>query len=174
MGGSTFIVFRTHALQGYNLLEAPAEPLTQMQERRIVKFGESFVLHPNMLTLGATFEYVHMPVDLECQIEGRSSWARLGLQIATANSVEPGFKGVLTLELTNVGTIPLTLWPGVRIAQLVFRRAEPPLEPVDAGTARKYRCPVGPEFSKLDTDRDIGFIRALEARVHSVTHSRSS
>jgi len=94
-----------------------------------------------------------MPSNLECQVEGRSSWARVGLQIATASSVEPGYKGVVTLELSNVGTVPLNIMPGIRIAQLVFHYADPPLE--DAyGTNRKYKCAVGPEFSKVFSEDD--------------------
>ena len=106
-----------------------------------------------MLALGCTFEYVCVPFDLECQVEGRSSWARLGLQIATATSVEPGFKGVLTLELSNLGTIPIELYPGVRIAQLFFHDATPQVEDAYGGT-RKYRCPVGPQFSLIANDKD--------------------
>jgi dCTP deaminase len=86
-------------------------------------------------------------------VEGRSSWARLGLQVATANSIEPGFKGVITLELSNVATVPLELMPGIRIAQLVFRKVEPVVENPYSGK-RKYRCPIGPEFSRLQEDFD--------------------
>jgi dCTP deaminase len=103
-----------------------------------------------------------MPADLEAQVEGRSSWARVGLQIATATSVEPGFKGVLTLELSNVGTIPLQLYPGVRIAQLFFRDANPPAADAYSGQ-RKYECAIGPEFSKICNDRDgLVFARPIE------------
>lgn len=149
-----FIVFRQHTL-GYFAPQKPESGLLrEMQERLIVRFGSGFVLHPGSLALGSTFEYVCLPSDVECQVEGRSSWARLGLQIATANSVEPGFKGVLTLELSNIGTIPIKLYPGVRIAQLVFRMADPPADNAYGGD-RKYTCPVGPEFSSIQRDRDF-------------------
>jgi dCTP deaminase len=128
--------------------------LKKMQERHVARFGHYFILHPRSLALASTFEYVCIPPDLECQVEGRSSWARIGLQIATANSVEPGFKGVLTLELSNVGTIPIELYPGVRIAQLVFHDAKPPVSHPYHGS-RKYRCPVGPEFSRLQAENDL-------------------
>ena len=151
--GNQFIVFRMHTFSVFSAYRTPAANLRRRQERQVVRFGTPFVLHPGTLALGATFEYVRMPPDLECQVEGRSSWARLGLQIATANSVEPGFKGVLTLELSNVGTMPLELYPGVRIAQLVFRDATPRLAAA-YGEERKYRCPVGPEFSQVHDDPD--------------------
>lgn len=151
--GNQFIVFRAHRFGIFAPAGvSPIEP-RQIQERQVIPFGGYLVLHPGMLVLGCTFEYVSMPIDLECQVEGRSSWARLGLQVVTASAVEPGFKGVITLELSNVATVPLTLMPGIRIAQLVFRRAEPPVK--DAyGEDRKYRCPIGPEFSRLREDYD--------------------
>lgn len=148
-----FIVFRMHTFGVFKPYNTPRPQLRIMQERQIVKFGTPFVLHPGMLALGCTFEYICLPSDIECQVEGRSSWARLGLQIATATSVEPGFKGVLTLELSNLGTIPIQLYPGVRIAQLFFHDAKPKVADAYGGT-RKYKCPVGPQFSLIADDKD--------------------
>jgi dCTP deaminase len=151
--GNQFIIFRPHAFSTFDPFDKTQSLATlhQMQERRIVSLGTPFVLHPHSIALGATLEYVSIPPDIECQVEGRSSWARLGLQVATATTVEPLFRGVITLELSNVGTIPIKLYPGVRIAQLVFRIAKPPVEEPFAG---KYLCPIGPQFSKLAFDRD--------------------
>jgi len=160
--GNQFIVFRMHAIGLFEPYSMPAARLRTMQERQVVKFGRSFVLHPGMLALGSTFEYICLPSDLECQVEGRSSWARLGLQIATATSVEPGFKGVLTLELSNLGTIPIELHPGVRIAQLFFHDAAPEIADAYAGI-RKYECPVGPQFSRITQDKD-GKVFSCEAK----------
>lgn len=148
-----FIVFRMHTFGLFQPFSTPSAQLRIMQERQVIKFGKPFVLHPGMLALGCTFEYICLPSDIECQVEGRSSWARLGLQIATATSVEPGFKGVITLELSNLGTIPIELYPGVRIAQLFFHDAKPKINEAYSGT-RKYRCPVGPQFSLIANDRD--------------------
>ena len=108
--GNQFIVFRKHMLGTFRPIDASGD-LKKMQERQIIRYGNPFVLHPGMLALGSTFEYFKIPSNLCCAVEGRSSWARLGLQIATATTVEPGFKGVLTLELSNVGTIPIELSP---------------------------------------------------------------
>lgn len=155
--GNQFIVFRTHLLGAFDTDELRGK-LRHVQERHIVPFGNSFVLHPGVLALGATFEYISMPPDLECQIEGRSSWARVGLQIATANSVEPLFQGVLTLELANVGTIPLRLYPGVRIAQLVFHDALPKVKTM-SNQERKYQGSIGPEFSRIHQDKDMVVFR---------------
>jgi len=151
--GNQFIVFRMHRFGIFEPYSTPRAKLRIMQERQVVEFGNNFVLHPGMLALGSTFEYISLPSDLECQVEGRSSWARLGLQIATATSVEPGFKGVLTLELSNLGTIPIELYPGVRIAQLFFHDAKPKVTDAYGGT-HKYTCPVGPQFSLIANDKD--------------------
>lgn len=151
--GNQFIVFKMHnfgVFQPYN--EEISSRLRKMQERQIVRFGQEFILHPGMLALASTFEYLCVPSDLECQVEGRSSWARVGLQIATASSIEPGFKGVLTLELSNVGTIPIELYPGFRVAQLFVHEAKPPVSQANAG--RKYQCPIGPQFSRIYDDQD--------------------
>ena len=96
--GNQFIVFRAHRFGIFAPMGLENNDPRNIQERQIMKFGEHFVLHPGVLILGSTFEYLALPNDLECQVEGRSSWARMGLQIATASSVEPGFKGVVTLD----------------------------------------------------------------------------
>lgn len=155
--GTQFIVFKPHVFGEFEPSQLQ-EKLRRVQERHIVSFGNPFVLHPGMLALGSTFEYVSMPGNLECQVEGRSSWARVGLQIATANSVEPLFKGVITLELSNVGTIPLVLYPGLRVAQLVFHEARPKSH-ARPGEKRKYHISVGPEFSRLHLDGEFGVLR---------------
>ncbi len=149
-----FIVFRTHRFGIFEPvgISTKLQP-RKIQERQVIPFGDPLVLHPGVLVLACTFEYVSIPGDLECQVEGRSSWSRLGLQVATASSIEPGFKGVITLELSNVATVPLTLMPGIRIAQLIFRKVDPPVENPYSGN-RKYRCPIGPEFSRLYEDYD--------------------
>ncbi len=151
--GNQFIAFKSHRFGIFEPFGKRSYDPRVIQERQIMRFGEPFVLHPGVLILGATFEYVSIPSDIECQLEGRSSWARLGLQVATASSVEPGFKGVITLELTNVGTVPLTLIPGLRIAQLVFHEASPPVENAYSGE-KKYRCPTAPQFSRIHEDYD--------------------
>ena len=73
--------------------------------------------------------------------------------IATACNVDPGFKGCITLELVNSGEAPLVLYPGVRIAQLVFHHADGKAK-YDEG---KYDCPVGPQFSRINHDKEIVF-----------------
>lgn len=92
---------------------------------KILQKRESFILHPNEFVLGATLEYVSLPVDLAARLEGRSSWGRLGVLIhATAGYIDPGFRGNITLELKNMGKVPIPLFPGVRVGQLSFFQVE--------------------------------------------------
>lgn len=152
--GNQFIVFRMHRLESYpGRRRSGFADVRRIQERHVLRYGETFVLHPGALALASTLEYLSMPADLECQVEGRSSWARVGLEVATATAVEPGFRGVVTLELSNVGTVPLSLSPGLRISQLVFREAAPAVR-LD-GRSHKYHYSVGPEFSRLEQDPDL-------------------
>jgi len=151
--GNQFIVFRLHMGELLNPFALTDTQLRGLQERRVVRFGQKFVLHPGQMALGCTFEYLQIPSDLEGQVEGRSSWARVGLQVATATCIEPGFSGVVTLELANVGPMPLDLFPGVRVAQIVLRDVEPAVKEAYAGR-RKYFRPIGPQFSRLTRDED--------------------
>ncbi len=92
----------------------------QKHERYEAPFGQNFLLHPGMLALVPTLEWIKLPANLQGIVTARSSWAREGLSIATASLIHPGYKGVITLELANLGQIPLSLYPGLRIAQIAF------------------------------------------------------
>lgn len=82
---------------------------------------EAFILHPGEFVLGSTFEFVTLPEDIAARLEGKSSLGRLGLLThSTAGFVDPGFQGHVTLELSNTATLPIKLWPGMKIGQLCF------------------------------------------------------
>ncbi len=88
---------------------------------------EAFILHPGEFVLGSTLEVVTLPDDLAARVEGKSSLGRLGLLThATAGFVDPGFSGHVTLELANVATLPIKLYPGMKIGQLCFFRLSSP------------------------------------------------
>jgi dCTP deaminase len=90
---------------------------------------EPFILHPGEFVLGSTLEVVSLPDDLAARVEGKSSLGRLGLLThATAGFVDPGFSGHVTLELANVATLPIKLYPGMKIGQLCFFRLSSPAE----------------------------------------------
>ena len=90
---------------------------------------EPFILHPGEFVLGSTYEVVSLPDDVAARVEGKSSLGRLGLLThATAGFVDPGFSGHVTLELANVATLPIKLYPGMKIGQLCFFRLSSPAE----------------------------------------------
>ena len=87
------------------------------------------MIHPGEFVLGRTLEWVELPDDIVARIEGKSSLGRLGLIVhATAGFVDPGFKGTLTLEITNLTRVPIKLYPGLLIAQLSFMALDAPAE----------------------------------------------
>jgi len=90
----------------------------QLTNAEFVRFGRNYVLHPGGFVLSITMEWLRLPGDLAAYVIGKSSWGRRGLIIATATSVHPGFKGCLTLELSNVGELPIEISPGSKICQI--------------------------------------------------------
>ena len=90
---------------------------------------EPFILHPGEFVLGSTYEIVTLPDDVAARLEGKSSLGRLGLLThSTVGFIDPGFSGHVTLELSNVATLPIKLWPGMKIGQLCFFRLSSPSE----------------------------------------------
>lgn len=96
----------------------------QKLERHEIIFKQRLLLHPGTLALVPTLEWVKLPGSLQGVVTARSSWAREGLNIATASFINPGYQGIITLELTNLGQIPMAIYPGVRIAQMAFYTIE--------------------------------------------------
>ena len=112
---------------------------------------EPFILHPGEFVLGSTYEVCTLPDDVAARVEGKSSLGRLGLLThATAGFVDPGFSGHVTLELANVATLPIKLYPGMKIGQLCFFRLSSPAEH-PYGSAKygsRYQGQRGPTPSK--------------------------
>lgn len=96
----------------------------QKHERYEIPFNEKFLLHPGSLVLMPTLEWVKLPPNLHGSVTARSTWAREGLSIATAIFVEPSYQGIVTLELANLGEIPIAIYPGMRVAQIAFSYVE--------------------------------------------------
>lgn len=162
--GKQFILFKDH-LHGSltpRISETEAN-LKLYQEEIVIPIHQKIILHPGQFIVGSTLEYVALPSDLEAQIEGRSSWARLGLLIATATTIHPLFKGVVTLELSNHGTIPLELYPGLKIAQIIFHLTETPVTPIQDQC--KYAFSIGPGFTRIHKDKYIDYF-CQEKRGH--------
>jgi|GEM_PF-430978 len=91
-----------------------------------VPVGDYLILHPRQFVLGVTLEWLRLPAHLCASVIGRSAWGRDGLIVATATMIHPRYAGVLTLELTNLGEIPIRLYPGVTIAQLLVQTIDRP------------------------------------------------
>jgi dCTP deaminase len=142
-----FRVFENHR---YPHIDPAAEQpdLTRLVE---TQGDEPFILHPGEFVLASTYEVVSLPDDIAARLEGKSSLGRLGLLThSTAGFIDPGFSGHVTLELSNVATLPITLWPGMKIGQLCFFRLSSPAEH-PYGSARhgsRYQGQRGPTPSR--------------------------
>jgi dCTP deaminase len=125
-----------------------------------LKPRQMFYLHPNAFALASTLEFLHLPDNLSARIEGRSSWGRLGLQIhSTAGYVDPGFSGVITFELTNAGSLPIALKPGLRIGQICFlRMSRASRLSYGQKAGMKYQGATGPQTSRLYKDPELSQI----------------
>lgn len=121
--GNDFIVTRRGNLASIDPAREDIKE-SRHQTRHYVNFGDSFYLHPNELVLAGTLEYFRLPKSVAGAVTSRSSWGRAGLVIATATAVHPGFTGSITLELVNLGEVPLVLYPGLPVAQLVLSGCE--------------------------------------------------
>ena len=120
-----FRVFENHLYPHID----PAEE--QADLTRLVETGpdEAFILHPGEFALASTYEVITLPDDIAGRLEGKSSLGRLGLLThSTAGFIDPGFSGHVTLELSNVATLPIKLWPGMKIGQLCLFRLSSPAE----------------------------------------------
>ncbi|MCA1706313.1 MAG: dCTP deaminase [Actinobacteria bacterium] len=150
--GTEFLLLRRTQRPGLEPGAHSQREVDEMQERVIVPFGEKLWLHPTHFVLAATLEFLRLPADMGAYVGGRSSWGRVGLIVATAVFVHPGFRGCLTLELVNDGDSPIALSPGVRIAQLAIHWLEEPA-PERAGEEEKYLAPVRPQPSRLASEQ---------------------
>jgi dCTP deaminase len=121
----SFRVFRNNRYP-YIDVRAPQPDLTELLT---IQDDEPFILHPGEFVLGQTLEWVELPNDLVARLEGKSSLGRLGLLIhSTAGYVDPGWKGNLTLELSNVANLPIALYHGMRIGQISFFEMSSPVD----------------------------------------------
>ena len=122
-------------------------------QRTFRDFGESFVLYPGSFVLGCTFEYLRLPLDVCAELNGRSSLGRAG--IAIRGFLQPGYMGVLTLELVNDSGTTLVLEPGMRVAQLTFFEVDPPAGAAYfAPGAAKYLAATGAQVTRVAEEND--------------------
>ena len=142
-----FLVFRNHTMGHIDV----RQDLTDLTEQVEVIGDEPFILHPGEFVLGSTSERVALPDDLVARLEGKSSLGRLGLLIhSTAGYVDAGWDGQLTLELSNVASLPITLYAGMKIGQISFVQMTTAADnPYGSGVlGSKYRGQEGPRPSR--------------------------
>ena len=142
-----FRVFENHRYPHIDPAVEQAE-LTRLVEPQ---GDEPFILHPGEFVLASTYEVVTLPDDVAARLEGKSSLGRLGLLThSTAGFIDAGFSGHVTIELSNVATLPIKLWPGMKIGQLCFFRLSSPAEaPYGSGaTGSRYQGQRGPTPSR--------------------------
>ena len=147
----TFRVFENHK---YPLIDpkAPQEDLTTEVSATV---DQPFILHPGEFVLGSTLEVVGLADDIVARLEGKSSLGRIGLLIhSTAGFIDPGFRGQVTLELSNVANLPIAIYPGMKIGQVSFYQLTTPAEnPYGSpGAGSKYQGQAGPTPSRIHHD----------------------
>jgi dCTP deaminase len=149
--GPAFRIFRNFGRDVIDVKES-LENLTELVE---IEDGHALVLHPGEFVLGATAERIRIGTDLVGRLEGKSSLGRLGLLIhSTAGFIDPGFEGTVTLELSNVATLPIKIYPGMRIGQISFLQMTTEADrPYGSGElASKYQGQIGPTPSRYRLD----------------------
>ncbi len=142
--------FRLFDNHKYSVID-PAQEQPDLTRLVEVAPDEAFILHPGEFVLGSTFEVVSLPDDISARLEGKSSLGRLGLLThSTAGFIDAGFSGHVTLELSNVATLPITLWPGMKIGQLCFFQLSSPAENPYGSSASgsRYQGQRGPTPSR--------------------------
>jgi len=147
----SFRVFRNNRYP-YIDVRSPQPDLTELLK---IEDEEPFILHPGEFVLGQTIEWVEIPDDLVARLEGKSSLGRLGLLIhSTAGYVDPGWKGTLTLELSNVANLPIALYYGMKIGQISFLEMSGAVERPygSAGLGSKYQGQSEPTASAFFED----------------------
>jgi dCTP deaminase len=159
----SFRVFRNNRYP-YIDVRSPQPDLTELLN---VNDEEPFVLHPGEFVLGQTIEWVELPNDLVARLEGKSSLGRLGLLIhSTAGYVDPGWKGKLTLELSNVANLPIALYFGMKIGQISFFEMSSPVDRPygSSGLGSKYQGQSEPTASAYFEDFERGRRRGASRR----------
>lgn len=128
---------------------------SNMMKDVVVKTSEAFMLQPGDFVLATTMESLTLPDDLLARLEGRSSLGRLGIVVhSTASVFDPGWHGMIVMELGNMGRMPVALYPGMRICALTFEELSSPVDvPYDKKKSAKYLGQNRPEASKIADDR---------------------
>ena len=151
--GNSFRVFN-HSVFPY-IDPNSSKPITDMMKEVKVKKGQSFILQPGDFVLATTMESFKLPDNLLARLEGRSRLGRLGIVVhSTASIFEPGWDGVVVMELGNLGRMPVALYPGMRVCALTFEELTSPVDvPYNKKKSAKYINQTTPLPSKIGEER---------------------
>lgn len=151
--GDEFIIFKKQNLPYIDPLDE--NEVDDYSEN--IKVDDEFILHPGRFALGTTIERIEIPDYMIAEVEGRSSLGRLAIIVhATAGLCDPGYKGRVTLELSNLGSAPVILRPEMRICQLKMMYLNSPAEvPYGEERGSKYQDQDGPTSSKIGDDPEF-------------------
>jgi dCTP deaminase len=122
--GRWFVTMRQTTETSIDTVQTPRSNINKISKQHFVPFGEVFVLHPNRFVLATTIEWIRLPAARAAFVVGKSSLGRRGIIIETAAGVHPGFSGCISLEVANVGEIPVKLTAGMMIGQLFVHQVE--------------------------------------------------
>ena len=145
--GKTLRVFRNSRIPYIDV----KQELPDLTEKVEIDEVNPFYLHPGEFALGVILEKVCLPSDIAARLDGKSSLGRLGLLVhSTAGWVDPGWRGHLTLELSNVSGSPITLYYRMRVSQISFLQLTTPAQrPYGSGSLdSKYQDQTEPEPSR--------------------------
>jgi dCTP deaminase len=147
-------VFRIFESGVHGVIDTQKNVAKEFTKEIIVKKGSAFIMQPGDFVLGTTIEDVEIPDDLVGGLEGRSSIGRLGIIVhSTAATIDAGWRGHITLELANMGKLPVALYPEMRICSISFEQLSSPAEvPYYKKKAAKYVGQIGPGESKIDEE----------------------
>lgn len=150
--GKHFRVFN-HSKVAYIDTNNP-KVVTDMMTEITLKKGDPFILQPRDFVLATTVEKVELPDDLIGRLEGRSSLGRLGIVVhSTASIFDPGWNGVVVMELGNLGRMPVALYPGMRICSMTFEELSSPAQvPYSSKKSAKYVGQKTPIASRISQD----------------------
>lgn len=147
--GNEFKIFK---MDQKSHIDPSVDKFDEMIHTVTVADGLPFILHPNEFVLGVTREYIELSDNIAARIDGRSSLGRMGIIVhSTAGRVDPGYAGKLTLEMSNIGKLPVALYPGMKFCSIVF---EPTSSPVERSYKEigKYVGSKAPEVSKISEE----------------------
>ncbi len=149
--GTKYIVTKSTRYAAIDPLSLKKVDVEEILEKIELEFSGKLVLRPGQMVLAGTFEYISLPNDIAAQVGPRSTYGRLALMPATATFVHPGWRGCLTLELVNVGTDSIVIYPRMEVAQLMLQYYRGNSQKLET----KYKLAIGPEFPKVWEDKNI-------------------